>query len=162
MIRRRLLMMTFLFITFLLNNNYTFAQQGRPDQEQVLTESLEVGVFTDQTFAVVPLPAFAPNPDGSSTYVIVTIKLPKQSVSIKAFAMAGDGLDSDEYIKEYLSTIAFYRSIPSEEQRQVNFLVFLPTDLSFVPTDLYLEFYSVKGEKLEKKSGQVLPAVLYQ
>ena len=159
-------MIFLVFITIVLGDKYAFAQTNPSDGAEVFTESPDDSFFTDQTFAEVPLPAFVPNAEGSPTYVIVTLKFSIQSsILIKIFAVEKESSLSDDSNREFLTTVAFRYSSPSEKEKQVDFLVAIPPNLPFVPSDLYLEFYSAstKGEEApEKRSGQVLPVVLYQ
>jgi len=141
----------------LFNDPLAYAQT---DQEEV-DKALETGIFMDQAFAWVPLPAWIPKVDESSARFMVKLRLLTYppSIFIKAFAVEKKDSPSTETTEKSLSSVTFYFS-STEEGREIKFMVSVPVDLPFESSGLRLEFYREKDGAPEKISAQVSPIVL--
>ena len=63
-----------------------------------------------------------------------------------------------ESSEKFLSSVVFY--LPSSGgEKDISFMVSIPTDLPFKASGLRLEFYEEKGETPETVSAQVFPVI---
>ena len=152
-----LIIVVIVTFAFLFHKKPIYAETEEANREN----NLEKDIFTDQTFVWTPLPAFnREEVDKRSVNFMVKLKLLKYSTSLSIKSFVFEKKDPlAESSESLLRAVVFYFP-SSKEEREIKFVVSIPTDLPFEASHLRLEFYEDKGETPETVSAQMFPVVV--